>query len=67
MFGNILAGVILIAVITYLANRFVPFHIAELFVLPFWAFEIFVAFVQAFVFFILMNVYFKDAKSEHSH
>jgi F0F1-type ATP synthase membrane subunit a len=30
-------------------------------VLPFWAFELFVAFIQAVVFFILSCVYFKQS------
>jgi F0F1-type ATP synthase membrane subunit a len=38
----------------------------EVFVLPFWFFELFVALIQAAVFFVLSSIYFKQA-TEHEH
>jgi F-type H+-transporting ATPase subunit a len=67
LFGNILAGIILIGVLTFLTSTLLPVHLGEFLVLPFWFFELFVAVVQALVFLILTNVYFKDAKEVHGH
>lgn len=65
LFGNILAGVVLISVLSYLTGQIEIFgiQIGGLLVVPFWLFELFVAFIQALIFFTLMNGYFKDAHS----
>lgn len=67
LFGNIFAGVVLIAVITYLLAIATVwlFEVGRLFVVPFWFFEVFVSLVQAIVFAGLMMAYFKQAGEEH--
>ncbi|MDD2487400.1 MAG: F0F1 ATP synthase subunit A [Candidatus Gracilibacteria bacterium] len=67
LFGNIFAGVVLIAMLAYLGGMISLFgiRIGELFVLPFWFFELFVALIQAIVFFVLASIYFKQAIEEH--
>lgn len=67
LFGNIFAGVVLLAVMAFLTAKlsFFSIPIGQIAVLPFWCFEIFVALIQSLVFLILMNSYFKDARSHH--
>lgn len=67
LFGNIFAGVVLIAVITYLLATATAglFEVGRIFVVPFWFFEVFVSLVQAIVFAGLMIAYFKQAGEEH--
>ncbi len=67
LFGNIFAGVVLIWVIWYLSALATSsfFEVWRLLSIPFWFFELFVAFVQALVFAGLMVAYFKNAKSWH--
>ncbi|HBA44727.1 TPA: hypothetical protein DEG21_00050 [Patescibacteria group bacterium] len=36
-----------------------------MFLLPFWIFELFVALIQAVVFFVLSSIYFKQAIEDH--
>ena len=66
LFGNIFAWMILISVIWYLwflmSESF--FEIWRLLTIPFWFFELFVAFVQAAVFSGLMIAYFKQSLDE---
>jgi len=57
LFGNIFAGEVLLAVISFLAALVVP--------MPFYGLEIFVGFVQALVFSMLSVVFFNMAT--HSH
>ncbi len=57
LFGNIFAGEVLIAVITFLIPVVVP--------VPFIGFEIFVGALQAYVFAMLSLVFFNMATSEH--
>lgn len=68
LFGNIFAWIILISVIWYLwylmSQSF--FEVWRLLTIPFWFFELFVAFVQAAVFAGLMIAYFKQS-IEESH
>ena len=67
LFGNIFAGVILIAVLAFLwdlATTSVG-GIGVLLTIPFWFFELFVAFVQALVFAMLMIATFKQAHEHH--
>jgi F-type H+-transporting ATPase subunit a len=63
LFGNIFAWIILISIMAFLWGMISIWGlwIWEFFVLPFWCFELFVAFIQAVVFFILPSVYFKQA------
>lgn len=67
LFGNIFAWVVLIWVITYLwvlmSESF--FEVWRIISIPFWFFEVFVAFIQAAVFFMLMISYFNQSKSSH--
>jgi F-type H+-transporting ATPase subunit a len=69
LFGNIFAWIVLIWVITYLwAVMTESFHLLEtwrLLSVPFWFFEVFVAFIQAAVFGWLMIAYFSQNKAEH--
>lgn len=59
LFGNIFAGEIMLATMAFLITFFVP--------MPFYAFEVFVGFVQAFVFMMLALVFFTMATISHSH
>ncbi len=67
LFGNIFAWVILIWVISYLWVLMSAslFEVGRLISIPFWFFEVFVAFIQAAVFFMLMISYFNQSKSHH--
>lgn len=67
LFGNIFAWVVLIAMLAYLGWMISIMHLRvwEIFVLPFWFLELFVAFVQSVVFFVLASIYFKWAIEEH--
>ena len=58
LFGNVFAGEVLLIVISSL--------ISFLVVIIFFGFEIFVGFIQAFVFFILTLVFFSMATQEHA-
>lgn len=57
LFGNIFAGEVLISVITLLIPYVVP--------VPFIGFEIFVSFMQAFIFFALSTVFISLAIQKH--
>lgn len=57
LFGNIFAGEVLISVITLLIPYIVP--------IPFIGFEIFVSFMQAFIFFALSTVFISLAIQPH--
>jgi F-type H+-transporting ATPase subunit a len=57
LFGNILAGEVLLAVLAFL----VPYLIS----VPFYGLEVFVGFVQALVFFMLSLVFFTLAVTAH--
>lgn len=67
LFGNIFAWVILIWVITYLWVLMSTslFEVGRLISIPFWFFEVFVAFIQAAVFYMLMISYFNQSKESH--
>ena len=68
LFGNIFAGVVLISVMSYLTTKIAvgSIYIGQLLVLPFWLFEVFVACIQAYIFYTLMHVYFQES-SQTSH
>lgn len=57
LFGNIFAGEVLLVVITFLAKVVAP--------MPFYGLEIFVGFIQAFVFFLLSTVFYNIASESH--
>ena len=59
LFGNIIGGEILLGILLFLVPWFIP--------LPIFAFEVFVAFIQAFVFAILTASYIGAAVTEHHH
>jgi F-type H+-transporting ATPase subunit a len=58
LFGNILAGEVLLAVLAFL----IPYLVS----VPFYGLEVFVGFVQALVFFMLTLVFFSLAVTGHS-
>ncbi len=58
LFGNIFAGQILLFVMAFLLAFLLP--------LPFMGFELFVGFMQAFVFAILAFIYFEQATHSHA-
>ena len=57
LFGNIFAGEVILIVMAYLLPQFLP--------LPFYALELFVGFIQAFVFAILTLVFMSMATIQH--
>ena len=59
LFGNIFAGKTLLVVVIFFVPYFVP--------VPIMAFEVFVGFIQAFVFAILTLFFIKIATSEPAH
>lgn len=67
LFWNIFAWVVLISMLAFLGwmVHIYGLKIWEIFVLPFWFFELFVALIQAVVFFVLASIYFKQALEEH--
>nr|MDD3720236.1 F0F1 ATP synthase subunit A [Candidatus Gracilibacteria bacterium] len=67
LFGNIFAGIVLIGVISFLGGMMTEkfLEVGKLLAIPFWFFEVFVAFIQAIVFAGLMIAYFKQSSEEH--
>lgn len=59
LFGNIIGGEILLGILLFLVPWFIP--------LPIFAFEVFVGFIQAFVFAVLTASYIGAAVAEHHH
>ncbi len=59
LFGNVFAGEVLLTVMTFLVPFIIP--------LPFLALEVFVGFIQAFVFSILTTVFLKMGSEEMAH
>lgn len=69
LFANIFAGVILISVMTYLGTM-IPsagIGLGGIIVVPFWFFELFVAFLQAYIFTTLSLMYLKEAVTIEHH
>lgn len=69
LFANIFAGVILIGVMTYVGTL-IPtggVSIGSIIVIPFWFFELFVAFLQAYIFTTLSLLYLKEAVTRDAH
>ncbi|MFZ4462044.1 MAG: F0F1 ATP synthase subunit A [Patescibacteria group bacterium] len=67
LFCNIFAGIALIGIMSYLGTLLHAGFVGGLLVLPFWFFEIFVAFLQAFIFMTLSGVYLKEAVTVAHH
>lgn len=67
LFGNIFAWIILIWVLSYLWVLMTSslFEVWRLISIPFWFFEVFVAFIQAIVFAGLMISYFNQSRESH--
>lgn len=69
LFGNIFAGVVLIGVMVWLSGLiavgFLP--IWNLMVIPFYFLEMFVGFIQAMVFSLLVSMYFAEASEHEAH
>lgn len=65
LFGNIFAGEVLLSVIAYIGATFIK--IPLLLPIPFLALEIFVGFVQALVFAMLVSVFINIAASHSEH
>lgn len=67
LFGNIFAWIILIWVLSYLWVLMTSslFEIWRFISIPFWFFEIFIAFIQAVVFIWLMVSYFNQSRESH--
>lgn len=67
LFGNIFAWIILIWVLSYLWVLMTSslFEVWRLISIPFWFFEVFVAFIQAVVFAWLMISYFNQSRESH--
>lgn len=69
LFANIFAGVILIGVMTYVGTLLPTggVGIGSIIVVPFWFFELFVAFLQAYIFMTLSVLYLKEAITKEAH
>lgn len=68
LFLNIFVGAILISVAIYIGTL-IPYT-AGLFrflSLPFWFFELFVAFLQAYIFMTLSSIYIRESLPEKGH
>lgn len=60
LFGNVFAGEVLIIMIGYLTS-----YLASVSILPFMAFELFIGFIQAYVFFMLTTVFISLGMEHH--
>lgn len=70
LFLNIFVGAILISVVVFVGEQIPSFHtgIFRLLTLPFWFFELLVAFLQAYIFMTLSSLYIREAIPEsHQH
>jgi F-type H+-transporting ATPase subunit a len=67
LFANIFAWVALIGVMAYLGTLIPVTSVGGILVLPFWFFEILVAFLQAFIFMTLSAVYLKESLTIAEH
>jgi F0F1-type ATP synthase membrane subunit a len=57
-------GIILIGVVVYIGTLLPGYGIGKLLSLPFWFFELLVAFLQAYIFMTLSGLYLKESLSE---
>lgn len=69
LFLNIFVGAILISVVIYIGNMIPAFHtgIFRFLSLPFWFFELLVAFLQAYIFMTLSSLYIRESIPEKGH
>lgn len=70
LFLNIFVGAILISVIVYVGNMIPAFNtgVFRILALPFWFFELLVAFLQAYIFMTLSALYIRESIPEsHQH
>ncbi len=65
LFLNIFVGVILISVAVYIGHLLPGHGIGAFITLPFWFFELLVAFLQAYIFMTLSGLYIKEALTHH--
>ncbi len=70
LFLNIFVGAILISVVVFVGTQIPAFHTGafRLLALPFWFFELLVAFLQAYIFMTLSALYIRESIPEsHQH
>jgi F0F1-type ATP synthase membrane subunit a len=66
LFLNIFVGAILIGVVVYVGEQIPSFHTGafRILALPFWFFELLVAFLQAYIFMTLSSLYIRESLPE---
>lgn len=70
LFLNIFVGAILIGVVVYVGEQILPQYTGgafRLLSLPFWFFELLVAFLQAYIFMTLSSLYIRESLPEKHH
>lgn len=70
LFLNIFVGAILIGVVVYVGEQILPEYTGgafRLLSLPFWFFELLVAFLQAYIFMTLSSLYIRESLPEKHH
>ncbi|GAB0174451.1 MAG: hypothetical protein HHAS10_03300 [Candidatus Altimarinota bacterium] len=69
LFLNIFVGAILIGVVVYVGELIPSFHtgVFRILALPFWFFELLVAFLQAYIFMTLSSLYIKESLPTNHH
>lgn len=69
LFLNIFVGAILIGVVVYVGEQIPSFHTGafRILALPFWFFELLVAFLQAYIFMTLSSLYIKESLPTEHH
>lgn len=67
LFLNIFVGITLISVVVYIGGLMPLFGLGKFLTLPFWFFELLVAFLQAYIFMTLSGLYLKEAMDTHHH
>ncbi len=67
LFGNIFAGAVLLGVMGWLTAKIgvAALPLGNVLLIPFYFFEMFVGFIQAMVFAMLVSLYFEEASSSH--
>ncbi|MFA6080360.1 MAG: F0F1 ATP synthase subunit A [Candidatus Gracilibacteria bacterium] len=67
LFGNIFAGAVLLGVMGWLTAKIgvATIPVGNFLLIPFYFFEMFVGFIQAMVFAMLVSLYFEEASSSH--
>ena len=65
LFLNIFVGVILIGVAVYIGSLLPGYGLGQFLTLPFWFFELLVAFLQAYIFMTLSGLYLREATEAH--